>query len=672
MFFMIQSGPSHANKGNCSGRNNNCGAHAFAHRFIKNLMNGQLDGHLADPNYQLLLETFKKIHDIPAISNLNWNHIKQLCCYYTHPYDREIVFGDVLREFFGEINAKDETYKDRRKEHFITIITSQIKTLNNLSRKIALPLSLEAINYFGLISRAYSLLSQTKTQPLQPEDDMVDQEFYMHNQSIQAFIFEMSTLFNALATNEPDRFDFLERDINGGFYNKVEVAEKINAFWNTTGFEAWINYIKTPYIYLPIDVLMNGAAALDFDVEIEIAGGHTWHNKIQNLDGSFTPRPFSLKAFNLQGIHYEVDLDSELETRVHNAQFNGFGIFEEGERQDGFLNQLGIQTGKVQGRKIRKDDLPSPEIRQFLRTLPVSDQDQASWIASFNTQGRADRSKPRSKRKTVKSAYLSIIEWAQFEVSLYQQVQDNPAWVSAWHRALYDLSQIKDSPTLHAWCTTHLRPLNPFSTLPQETLIGWACENTRLHADFDPLLGERRQAQPGKTISEAAWAEEQIVKGNTLSTLLFIYDQAQPAEKKGAYDLIFEEWQKHNAHTLDLWMSYKERPVAYALDAAERILNLALDLENYLPESEWPDADFLEQCVLTNNLLALYAERQRLYAYQFSPPPASSIPMHSTLDQTNNLLEQPIGTKRNDIDSRASTVIDESHRDKKKRRQDFQ
>lgn len=648
---MLNSGPDLSRKGACSARRHNCGAHALTHRFIKLLINGKLDALLTNPKYQFLLDTFKKVHAIPAETNLTWNHIKQLCCYYTHPYDREIVFGDVFREFFGEIIAANEDYKQSRQEHFIMLLTLQIRRWNNINSEY---------NH-------------------QAQDAAVDIEFILNNESVLLFATEVSELFNQRASGQPNKLDFLERHINDGFYTQFDIQEKINTFWNSTGFAAWIDYIKTPYVLLPIDVLMNGGDALEFDVEVEIAGGYTWNNKIEMTEGYFAQRPFSLKAFNLEGIHYEVELDSALEAQIHNTQLDGLGVFEELEKAaeqahltnaeiNQYLRLAQIQAGKLQGRRIRNDDNPSPEIRQFLRTLPVSNQDQASWIASFNARGRADRNKPRSERKTVKSAYISIMEWARFEVSLYQQIQSNPTWVSTWHQALYDLSQIKDLGTLSTWCTTYLRPLSPFDELPQDILIGWASENIRLHEDFDPLLDEPRQAQPGKTISEAAWIAEQFSKGDTLSTLLLIYDEAIPENKHSAYNLIFEEWQKYNAHSLHLWMSYKERPVAYALEAAERILNLAIDLEGYLPEAAWPNPDDLEHYVETNNLLALYHERQRLYQYQFSPAiqAGSSMPTSSS-NHMSSMLAQSVGGKRTEMDFRPSTEISEMHHDKKKK-----
>ncbi|MFO1259358.1 MAG: hypothetical protein U1E78_13245 [Gammaproteobacteria bacterium] len=675
---MTQSGPHHPQKGNCSARNLNCGTHALTHRFIKYLMNGQLDQHLENRHYQLLLETFKKIHTIPDQPPVSWDHIKKLCCYYTHPYDREILFGDALREFFATVIALSPDYQSGRQEHFQIMLTTYIKRDHHLAPKPSMPDLFKSFDFWGIASAAWSIFASPIKQPFQDEDHGVDSEFINQSPPCLSFLSEMSDLFKLKAANEINQIDFLERHINNGFYTQADVQEKINTFWRTIGFNEWIKYIKTPYILLPIDVLMNGSAALDFDVEIEILGGHIWHNKIENPDGSFTPRSFSLKAFNLAGNHYEVELDSELETRVHNAQCDGFGIFEEGEKINEFLAQAGIQIGKLQGRKITDDSAPSAEIRRFLRTQPASDQEQASWIASFNTQGRSDRNKPRSERKTVKSAQLSIIEWARFEVSLYDQIQKNRAWVSTWHQALYDLSQIKDPSSLEAWCATHLRPLNPFDALSHETLIGWARENSQLHQDFDPLPGEERLAQPGKTIPEAIWVQEQLAKGDTLSTLLLIYDQAEPAQKENAYNWLFKEWEKYNTHTLGLWLSYKDRPVAYALEAAERILNLAIDLEAYLPQADWPNLDHLEHCVQTNNLLGLYHERQRLYAYQFNQPQSSvhsashvtsSLPTRSTSSDTASVLEETVGNKRTQIDSRPSTEIDEAREVKKKRPQ---
>lgn len=594
-------------RGKCSGRHFNCGAHALTHVFIKKLLEGHLDRHFEEiPSYQLLLSTFRAFYNIEG--DLTVQNLKILFSYYTHPYDREIIFGDVLRQFFSDIHANNEDYKSERKEYFKTILTHHIKKNNNLARKRLLPGILQTIDFFGLVSTPLNLFFPDRNNRFDADDNAVDSEFVRSNTATQTFIGTISSEFQRLSTNEIDPLDFLERHTGTGFYDQENIKNLINAFWDSNGFAAWLNYINTPGVYLPIDVLMNGSAALDFDTSVIIAGAYTWHNRIETaVEGEYTPRAFSMTAYNLDGGHYEVELDTPEEAKIHNLQLEGYGILEGQERVSFNLNQAGIRAGKLQGRKIQNDQAPQAEITRFIKDMPSSAEIQSKWIQALNTLGRADRNIPRTHRKFVQSGYLTVLQWATLQASIFHTLQADPTWVSTWRSALVDLNtNYRDIDKLIAWCETNLRPLSPFTEMPIEALIGWAKENIRTHEDFTE-------------ISEEQWAIEANDKGGLLDILLKQHGAVKTnIERKNIFDMIFEQWQQYNISSLAFWHAYKHIPVGQALEAAQQILTLSADLAEYLPEESRPPVELLEECVKTGDLVELYKIRQHLYQYQFN------------------------------------------------------
>jgi hypothetical protein len=625
-------------RGKCSGRHFNCGAHALTHVFIKKLMEDRLDRHFEEtPSYQLLLSTFSAFYNIE--SALTVQNLKTLFSYYSHPYDREIIFGDVLRQFFSNIHANNEDYKSERKEYFKTILTHYIKKNNDLTPKRPLPSLLQAVDFLGWVSRPLNWFFPSERKAFGNDDQAVDAEFVCSHNTIQEFIASISSEFQRLSTNEIDPLDFLERHTGTGFYDQENIKNLINAFWDSNGFAAWLNYINTPGVYLPIDVLMNGSAALDFDTSVIIAGAYTWHNRIETaVEGEYTPRAFSMTAYNLNGGHYEVELDTPEEAKIHNLQLEGYGILE-GQKKVSFnLIQAGIRAGKLQGRKIQNDQAPQAEITRFVKDMPSSAEIQSKWIQALNTLGRADRSIPRVLRKSVQSEYLTVLQWATLQASIFHKLQSDPTWVSTWHTALVDLNtNYRDIDKLIAWCETNLRPLSPFTEMPIEALIGWAKENIRIHNDFTE-------------ISEEQWAIEANDKGGLLDILLEQHGAVKTnIERKNIFDMIFEQWQQYNMSSLAFWHAYQHIPVGQALEAAQQILTLSADLDTYLPAESRPPVELLEECVKTGNLVELYKIRQQLYQYQFNE---KSLPTLGKRDRVITNSSEPNSESANHEDKR--------------------
>lgn len=337
-------------RGHCSARHFNCAAHALTHRFVPHLLNGSMDEHFSTPSYQRLLSTFKNYHDLP--DNFGWEHIKLLLNHFTDPYDREILFGDVFRQLFGEINEHNPEYKQSRKEHFQYILTSQI------------------------------------LHSLEP----ADKEFLRKSHGVRAFSLEFKKLFKILA-GKTKPIDFLNQynpETNTGFYDIPEVKAKISEFWENEGFKAWIDYIKSPFIFIPIDVLMNGAAALEFDVTAIIQGGISWSNIVTHGNDIVLQRPFSLSIFNLKGAHYEVALDSVEEAITHNQLFKKSNLMDE--------KCLNLISWCCQHTNLYLDGIADMTIQPVPSYLPAL---QAAELADANkkSSGQHPKSSDRVLRK---------------------------------------------------------------------------------------------------------------------------------------------------------------------------------------------------------------------------------------------------------------------------------
>lgn len=257
-----------------TGYQNNCGLNVIAHQFTNDLALGLQDPHLVEPYYKKLLNHFKAYHFQPS---LTWVELKEILRKnLNHPITLEVLMGPVLRKTLGDVLKSSDINREIRLNEFKVFLQASLQNPANIDD-----------TYYAMSEACY------------PRVATLAQEFSEFNK--RADVIKLQ--------NDEERLNQF----------MAEKEPEINEYWDTTGYNAYIDFLCDPYNEIPLapEDVEQISTVIHYNIELYQGPTKTkWEGNPQAINPIAT-----IGIYNREGIHYEGIAATEEIAAVHNAQF---------------------------------------------------------------------------------------------------------------------------------------------------------------------------------------------------------------------------------------------------------------------------------------------------------------------------------------------------------------